>query len=62
MDDVALWQWIVVGLIQLAALAFLFRKFFGKPRRPAAAPVVPTSALLRKAKSTPRGGSDCHGG
>jgi hypothetical protein len=45
------WQWIVVALIELAALVYLGRKLFG-PTTPRArrGPDVPVSALVRKKK------------
>ena len=46
------WQWIVVALIELAAIVYLGRKLFGRVK-PAArrGPDVPVSALLRKKKA-----------
>jgi hypothetical protein len=51
----ASWQWGVVIAIELAAIAFLARKFFGRgpDARPRAkrSPDVPVGALVRKPRA-----------
>lgn len=43
------WQWVVIAVIELAAIAFLARRMFGAPSAPPRrAPDVPASALVRK--------------
>jgi hypothetical protein len=45
------WQWIAVAIIQVTAVAYLARKFFGGPTKQVRrGPDVPVSALVRKKK------------
>jgi hypothetical protein len=50
-----LWQWIVVGLIEVAAVAYLVRRLVGPRTTPKVLrkPDVPASSLVRKRAPRP---------
>ena len=57
------WQWMLVGLIEALAIAFLVWKIIPGSRPPERLdkPDVPASDLTKKAKGAPGdGGSSCH--